>query len=330
MSTTPNTITTAPGWSAALTPQSTEEAWKIATAIAKSALVPKQYQGNPGDIIIAASMGARLGLDPFSAMQGIAVVNGRPTLWGDAMLAVCQSRSDWRGQAVAWTGEGEKLACDVTVRRQVGPAIDTYTGHFSVDDAKRAGLWTKQGPWSQYPRRMLELRARAFALRGAFADALLGFHAKEEMEDSPIVDVTKDATVHDEPKARKPRRVPVAPTDEDLFTEKKTEQPDEDLFNKKKTEQQQTQELADQYGATIERTMVNAAGAPVSETVVIPPLDNVRAAVNRAASALGGARKVIEAIEAMTGYSVMKAEDIKPEHRAAAIKIADDFAGVQP
>lgn len=310
MNTALSTVASAPGWSAALTPQNTDEAWKIATAIAKSSLVPKQYQGQPGDIIIAASMGARLGLDPFSAMQGIAVVNGRPTLWGDAMLAVCQSRPDWRGQTVKWTGEGEKLGCTVTVRRQVGPAVDEYAGQFNVDDAKKAGLWTKQGPWSQYPRRMLELRARAFALRGSFADALLGFHAKEEMDDAPLIEVT--GTVHEEaPRGRKAKTVAVTVTPDVV----------------------EHQPAGSPQSRTVDAAPADSAPAPEAapdgERVEPPTLDQVRAAVNRAASAVGGARKIIEAIEKYAGYSVVKADEIKPEHRAEAIRIADEFAGIK-
>ncbi len=72
-------------------------------------------------------------------------------------------------------------------------------------------------------------------------------------------------------------------------------------------------------------------GAPgVNEaTPEIPTLDQVRGAVNHAASALGGARKIIDAIEKHTGYTVLKADDIKPEDRKEAIRIADDMAGVQ-
>jgi hypothetical protein len=54
---------------------------------------------------------------------------------------------------------------------------------FSVADAKKAGLWGKSGPWSQYSSRMLTLRARGFALRNAFADALRGLITAEEAQD---------------------------------------------------------------------------------------------------------------------------------------------------
>lgn len=61
---------------------------------------------------------------------------------------------------------------------------------FSVADAKLAGLWGK-AIWKQYPRRMLQMRARAFALRDAFADVLKGLSVSEEASDyQPIRDVT--------------------------------------------------------------------------------------------------------------------------------------------
>jgi len=56
---------------------------------------------------------------------------------------------------------------------------------FSVEDAKRAGLWGKGGPWTAYPKRMLQMRARGFALRDAFPDVLKGMISVEEAQDYP-------------------------------------------------------------------------------------------------------------------------------------------------
>jgi hypothetical protein len=197
--------TTAPtgnGFALAAVPANPSEAFALCERLAKSELVPKGFQGKPNDIFVAGMMGSRLGLDLFSSLSGIAVVNGRATLWGDSMLAVCQSRSDWGGMTVSFADEDKDPTCIVTVTRNGMPP---YSAQFSMSDAKRAGLSGKAGPWTQYPRRMLELRARAFALRGAFADALSGFHAREEMDD--VVDVTASATVHTDPKPAKRRTV---------------------------------------------------------------------------------------------------------------------------
>jgi hypothetical protein len=57
---------------------------------------------------------------------------------------------------------------------------------FSEADAKKAGLWGKSGPWAQYPARMLQMRARGWALRDAFPDALKGLGIREEVQDYQV------------------------------------------------------------------------------------------------------------------------------------------------
>lgn len=205
MSETKPTTTTAltvssPAWTAGIYGQ-LDAARPIAEMLSKSDMIPKGFQGKPNDILIAGAMGARLGLDLFSSLAGIAVVNGRATLWGDALLAVCQQHPAWEDYQQSVAGEGEAMVATVTVKRK-GQSAHTET--FSVGDAKRAGLWGKQGPWSQHPKRMMALRARAFALRTVFADALAGFHAKEELDDEPR---EVEATVRTEPKPAKRRTV---------------------------------------------------------------------------------------------------------------------------
>jgi hypothetical protein len=56
---------------------------------------------------------------------------------------------------------------------------------FGDEEAKKAGLLGKQGPWSQYPQRMKKMRARSFAVRDNFADVLKGIQIAEEVGDYP-------------------------------------------------------------------------------------------------------------------------------------------------
>lgn len=210
--------TSAAGFGLLLSPASLKEAHEFAAMLAKSDLVPKAYQNKPGDIMIAGAMGARLGLDIFSALAGIACINGRPTLWGDAMLAVCQAKPDWEDMAEKITGAGETLEATCTVKRK---GRSPYTTVFTAADAKRAGLWGKQGPWSTMPQRMCQMRARAFALRGIYADALSGFHAREEMDDEPR-EVEASVRVP-EPTAAKEREIPADVQQQ--VEEKKDEKP---------------------------------------------------------------------------------------------------------
>ena len=153
-----------------------EQALKMSEILAKSDMVPKNFKDKPGDVLVAIAMGHELGLKPLQALQNIAAINGRPTLWGDAMLAVVQAHPDYEYHK-EWSDEGNYYC----IVKRVG--VDEVQGHFSIDKAKKANLLGKQGPWTQYPERMLQMRARGFALRDSFADALKGIQMREEVQD---------------------------------------------------------------------------------------------------------------------------------------------------
>jgi hypothetical protein len=131
-------------------------------------------------VFVAVQYGLEVGLSPISAVQNIAVVNGRPTIWGDAMLGLVRGSGLLSSISEVTTGEGDATTAVCTVTRRDDPG--ETVGKFSVSDAKRAGLWGKAGPWTQYPRRMLQMRARGYALRDKFADVLKGLYAREEVE----------------------------------------------------------------------------------------------------------------------------------------------------
>ena len=161
-----------------MVPGSWEQAEKIGQSLAKSTMIPKAYQGQPYNILAAISLGSSLGLNPMQAMQSIASVNGIPALYSDGMLAICRSCGSW--EWMQETIDGEVATC--TVKRRGEPEV---TVTFSVSDAKRAKLWGKQGPWTEYPQRMLQMRARSWALRNLYADVLRGMQTKEEVADIP-------------------------------------------------------------------------------------------------------------------------------------------------
>lgn len=163
----------------AILPQDYETAWRMSKAIAASGLAPKGIQ-TPEAIFTAIQMGAEVGLSPMQALQNIAVVNGRPTIWGDAQLGLVRGSGLLESFEERLEGEGDKRVAICIVKRRGDPVA--ITGKFSVTEAKTAGLWGKQGPWIQYPERMLKMRARGFALRDGFSDILKGIYSREEME----------------------------------------------------------------------------------------------------------------------------------------------------
>lgn len=165
----------------ALAPRNIDEAMRLADMICKSELAPKAFKGKPEDTLIAMMMGNEVGLNPLQAIQNIAVINGRPSIWGDAMLALVQNHPKFGGITESFDKGSMTATC--TVWRKGG---EKHTQTFSMEDAKKAGLSGKQGPWTQYPERMLSMRARGFALRNQFADALAGLISREEAMDTPI------------------------------------------------------------------------------------------------------------------------------------------------
>ena len=161
-----------------LTPQTIDEALRMADIMAKASIIPKDYQGNSGNILVAIQWGAELGLPPLQAMQSIAVINGRPSLWGDAVIGLVRGS----GLLESIHEEVTDTQAICTVKRR---GEDPAERQFTMEDAKRAGLLGKPGPWSQYPKRMLQMRARAWALRDVFPDVLRGVSVAEEAQDIP-------------------------------------------------------------------------------------------------------------------------------------------------
>ena len=164
-----------------LTPKTLDQAMELAKILADSDFVPKDYRGKPGNVLAAVQMGAEVGLAPMAAMQNIAVINGRPTMWGDAMLGLVKRSSVYENIREEFLDETMTAIC--TVKRTGESAI---TRSFSQADAQKAALWKKEGPWQQYPRRMLQMRARSWALRDAFPDVLKGIYPREDMENGAV------------------------------------------------------------------------------------------------------------------------------------------------
>ena len=159
-----------------------EEVFRFSKSVVLSGFAPKGMD-KPESVLVAIQLGLELGMTPMSALQNIGVINGRPGIFGDAALALVRGSGLLESYEQQFSGEGDKLAAKVIVKRKGDPVA--ITSEFSVADAKAAGLWGKQGPWSQYPRRMLLFRARGFALRDAFGDVLKGLRTTEELGDIP-------------------------------------------------------------------------------------------------------------------------------------------------
>lgn len=172
-----------------LVPRNFAEAERVALALAKSDLVPKEMIGKPANILLAIMFGAEIDLSPAQALQNIMVVNGRPCLWGDAVMGKVEASGlqEW------WKDEYDPKLDGGThkfITKRKGR--DPMTRTFSMADAKLAGLDKKPGPWQQYTRRMLFHRARSWALRDTYPDVLKGIHYYEEERDVIALEKASD------------------------------------------------------------------------------------------------------------------------------------------
>lgn len=184
-----------------IVPATLDEVYRLAKGIAASGLAPKEMS-TPEQITVAILTGLEIGLPPMFAIQKIAVINGRPTIWGDALPGILWSRGFKIREWMDGEGDGRIARCEIT-----RPDGEKIARAFSVRDAVKAGLWSTEArvtrksrdggtyqkdndsPWFRYPERMLQMRARGYACRDGAADALGGLYLREEVEE-PMRDIT--------------------------------------------------------------------------------------------------------------------------------------------
>ena len=191
-----------------LVPTTITEMELFAEKLSKSFLVPKDYQGKPANCFVAIQWGLECGLAPLQALQSIAVINGKPSMYGDALLAMV--RADSRCLGVSETQEGGVATC-IIKRKHSDGSVEEVERTFSMKQAQQAGL-SNRPTWKAYPERMLQHRARGNAIRDAFPDVIHGLISAEEAQD------------YEEPKDVTPQKESVAPPTIETLTAPKVEE----------------------------------------------------------------------------------------------------------
>lgn len=169
--------------------KSFSELENLAVILGKSDIVPKDMLNKPANIMLALMFGNEIGLTPAQALQNVMVVNGRPCLWGDATMGLVENSNlqEWWKDEFKPTYEGG--AVFFTTKRK---GREPVTRVFSMQDATAAKLDKKEGPWQQYPKRMLFHRARSWALRDVYPDVLKGIRYYEEERDVIVLEKGAD------------------------------------------------------------------------------------------------------------------------------------------
>ena len=149
----------------------------LAQIMAKSKMVPSHFFQKPEDLLVAFMAGEPLGLKPFQAAQSFAVINGSPTLYGDSLIAVCQTDPHYEWHKVDY--DAKTKTAKATVKRKNADPTEYFYSYQSVE---RAGLASRPN-WQKHPIKMLMNRALAHLMRMQFPAALRGIQSAEEMED---------------------------------------------------------------------------------------------------------------------------------------------------
>lgn len=190
---TPREAETLPAIAQTTPLSSAETSWRLserqALAISKAqGAIPKAFCGRPGDIVAVWMMADELGISRMGALRGMYVVNGKPQLSGDMLMAVALGARCKVSEKVRTVEDEAGGTVDIIATCEVTrPDGQTFVAEFSMSDAQFAGLWGSTDPWRKYPRRMLQMRARGFAMRDAIPDKLAGVYAPGE-----LIDVTPE------------------------------------------------------------------------------------------------------------------------------------------
>ena len=208
----------------AVIPRDVSEAGRLAVAIIKAGLCPDSYKdaGKPNEskVMIGILKSLEVGLPPITGLSTIAIINGKPSVYGDGLSALLQKSGALVKREIEEIGdkpaEGAQIgewpdSYGVRVRLHRKGQDEPYEGEFTVGAAKRAKLWmnVKRDPWIKYPKRMMMWRAFGFAVRDGFSDCLSGLWPTEEVEDmGPATPEAPDTSFLDDDATPEPLPAP--------------------------------------------------------------------------------------------------------------------------
>ena len=135
---------------------------------------------NPADVLFVISVGESLGLSAATALMNIYNVNGMPSMKADLKLALAKRHPEYAGCEI----DANTERCIVKMkRRNENGTEESIISTFTIEDAKRAGLFPKKDNWRMYPQRMLKARAISYAVNDLFPDIVFGMLSSEEAQD---------------------------------------------------------------------------------------------------------------------------------------------------
>lgn len=176
--------------------QGFELAQRAAKLLASSSLVPKDYQGNLPNCVIALNMAARVGADPLMVMQNLVIVHGRPTWSAQFLIATVNTCGRFSALRYEFFGKPntDEWGCRAwAVEKATGEKLIGTDVTLAI--AKKEGWFGKNGSkWQSIPQQMLMYRAGSWWTRAYAPELSMGLHTSDEMADVYDAEFGSDGT----------------------------------------------------------------------------------------------------------------------------------------
>ena len=158
-----------------------KELWNFASALSRSTIIPKAFQGQPANCFVALDMANRLGASPMEIMQNVYVVHGTPGFSAKYAIGMANKSGVFKGPiCFEQSGQGDSLSVTAyAIVRETEQRVE-----FTCDMAMaKAEKWTSNPKYRTMPHLMLRYRAATLLIRTSCPEVLLGMHTADELED---------------------------------------------------------------------------------------------------------------------------------------------------
>lgn len=176
-------------------PETATEAWQLSKYYERSKLLPKQLVST-ADVFVTIMAGRDFGWSPMQSLRGIYVVEGKPSLSSDAMVAIAKTSGKCRYFRLI---QSDAKSATYETHREGDP--EPVRMGFTIAEAEIAGLLAKKGPWHSYPARMLRNRAKSILCKEVYEDIFFGTYEQDEAAEIDVTPHHQNGSVNPVPAA---------------------------------------------------------------------------------------------------------------------------------
>jgi hypothetical protein len=224
-----------------------DKLYKACDTLSKSKMVPVSLQGKPADIFAILVMGTELGIKPMQALNSINVIQGKPTVSPQLMIAMIKGKIP--NAIIKVEKSGEDILCTTARSKEDYELGLLYTSTWNMERAKKMNLVSKDN-YIKQPETMLRWRAVAESCRQTFPDVLMGMYATDEFIDFNGKIINQDIVSKSESKNMMDEDFPIPPEEKEVGDLYRIQN---GKFRSKQLKDLSTEEIADYREELIKR-----------------------------------------------------------------------------